>query len=302
LIVLFMPIEVGTAIEIFDQDGFHALDRRIMRIVFDVHNEFGRLLDESLYKCEIAARCAAAGILPAEREVRIRVSHKDFVKDYFMDLLFGRGFMLEAKTAERVVPPHRNQGINYLLLTGMQHGKLVNLRAERVQQEYLSTTLTLEERRRVRVVDREWSERSGEDRQLKAKVIELVEDWGAFLDVNLYREALIHFLGGIEKVSQKVGIFCGARRVGEQNLHLLNERSLFAVTAKPRGSGAFRDHLERLLHHTRMETIQWVNLNRHLIEFVTLSRRAARRTAPNQDHDRDAVIVASSRQRMETTE
>ena len=41
-----------------------------MGVVLDVHNEFGRLLDEDLYKTEIAARCADLGIPPAEREVR----------------------------------------------------------------------------------------------------------------------------------------------------------------------------------------------------------------------------------------
>src|SRR5439155_20791059 len=79
-----MPIEVSTAIQVFDQEEFHTLDRRIMGVVFDVHNEFGRLLDEDLYKCEIASRCVAIGLQPAQREVRIRVSHQSFIKDYFM--------------------------------------------------------------------------------------------------------------------------------------------------------------------------------------------------------------------------
>jgi len=86
-----MPIEVSTQILACEQEAFHALDRRIMGVVFDVHNEFGRLLDEDLYKAEIAARCADLGILPAEREVRIRVSHQSFVKDYFMDCSFATG-------------------------------------------------------------------------------------------------------------------------------------------------------------------------------------------------------------------
>ena len=67
-----MPIEVSTQIRAFNQEEFHALDRQIMRVAFDVHNEFGRLLDEELYKREIATRCLAMGIKPVEREVRIR--------------------------------------------------------------------------------------------------------------------------------------------------------------------------------------------------------------------------------------
>src|SRR6266567_2371985 len=131
-----MPIEVSTRIEPCDQETFHALDRRVMREVFDIHNEFGRLLDEDLYKCELAARCASIGVLPVEREVQIRVTHQGFVKDYFMDFLLCNGFMLEAKAAECLVAAHRGQSLNYLLLAGLKHGCLVNFRAERVQHEF----------------------------------------------------------------------------------------------------------------------------------------------------------------------
>ncbi len=267
-----MPIELSTEIQACDQEAFHALDRRIMGVVFDVHNEFGRLLDEDLYKCEIAVRCAALGILPAEREVRIRVSHQSFVKDYFMDLLFCHGFMLEGKAAERLVAAHRGQSLNYLLLAGLKHGRLVNFRTERVQHEFVSTTLTPEERRRFRVVERDWLEMNAQSRQLKAKALELLEDWGAFLDVNLYREALGQLLNGPEAGCQAVEVFSGPRRLGTQNLNLLTEDTAFAFTTKPQGTGPMRDHLQRLLYHTRLNAIQWINLNRHVVEFTTISK------------------------------
>jgi GxxExxY protein len=131
-----MAIEVSIPIEVFDQEQFHALDRKVMRIVFDVHNEFGRLLDENLYKHEVAARCTAIGLEPAEREVRVRISHGSFFKDYWMDLLICRGYMLEGKVAERLVAAHRAQSLNYMLLAGMRHGRLVNFRTERVEHEW----------------------------------------------------------------------------------------------------------------------------------------------------------------------
>ena len=268
-----MPIEISTDIQVYDQEEFHALDRRIMGVVFEVHNEFGRLLDEELYKGEIAARCVTLGLEPAEREVQIRVSHGNFVKDYFIDLLVGHGFMLEAKVAERLVAAHRGQSLNYLLLAGLKHGRLINLRTERVQHEFVSTTLTPEERRRFKVAASDWVEMNAESRQLKARMIELLEDWGAFLDVNLYREALVHFLGGSGSVCKAVEVFSGARRVGTQNLNLLHEDTAFALTTKQQGAGAMREHLERLLHHTPLKAIQWINLNRHRAEFTTLSRR-----------------------------
>ena len=120
--------------------------------------------------------------------------------------------------------------------------------------------------------------------------IELLEDWGAFLDVNLCREALVHFAGGPMKVCQAVGIFSGPRQSGAQNLNRLNEHTGFAVTSKPRGAGAMRDHLERLLRQTRLKVIQWINLNRHVVEFTTLSKeRRSDRIMAGQNHLSDAA-------------
>ena len=64
-----MPIEVATKIQMLEQEEFHALDKNLMGVVFDVHNQFGRFLDEALYKVEIAARWLAAGFDSVEREV-----------------------------------------------------------------------------------------------------------------------------------------------------------------------------------------------------------------------------------------
>jgi hypothetical protein len=64
------------------------------------------------------------------------------------------------------------------------------------------------------------------------------------------------------------------RALGQElwNLNLLNEDTGFALTTKPEGAGAMRDHLGRLLDHTRLKAIQWINLNRHRAEFTTLSK------------------------------
>jgi GxxExxY protein len=265
-----MPIEVYTEIRPCNLEEFHVLDRRIMGAAFDVHNEFGRLLDEELYKRELATRCLAMGVPSVEREVRIRVTHEDFAKDYSMDLLFCHGSMLEAKAAERLVAIHRTQAINYLLLAGLQHGRLLNFRTERLQHEFVSTTLTLEERRRFKVVDDEWVELNSASRRLKLELIELLDDWGAFLDVNLYREGLVHFLGGANSVCKPVEILSGEKAIGTQNLNMLGLDTAFALTMKPRQATIMRDHLDRLLRHTSLKAIQWINLNHHLAEFITL--------------------------------
>ena len=93
-----------------------------MHCVFAVHNELGRYFDEDIYRDEIARR--DPDVRP---EVLIEVTFRDFRKPYFMDLLASGGLVFELKTVEKLVHRHRSQLLNYLLLTGLPHGKLVKL-------------------------------------------------------------------------------------------------------------------------------------------------------------------------------
>ena len=204
-----------------------------------------------------------------------------------MDMLVCRGLMIEAKVAEALVGAHRVQALNYLLLAGMRHGRLVNFGTDRVQHEFVSTTLTPSERQRFVVRDREWAATNDGARLVRDKTLDLLADWGGFLDVNLYREALVHFLGGADRVNQPVEIFSGARPVAVQRVNLLDAATALAVTASPGASGAMRVNLERLLLHTRLECIQWVNLQRHRVEFTTITRRGAQRPV---DFSHDSVL------------
>ncbi len=267
-----MPIAIASPVRVFEQEEFHAVDREVMAIVFEVHNDFGPLLDEELFKREIASRWKEKGISAVEREVRIRVTHTSFAKDYFMDLVFAGGVMVEAKTVETLAPVHRSQSLNYLFLAGLKHGRLLNLRTERVQHEFVSTQLNPTSRRRFTLVDAGWRDLNQRSAWLKTIMVELLTDWGAFLEIGLYREALVHFLGGEPSVSRQVDIFSGERSLGTQRLNLLCEGIAFTVTAVRSDSVHIKKHFQRLLSHTRLDHVQWINLNRHQIEFATLSR------------------------------
>jgi GxxExxY protein len=267
-----MPIEVSTRILLLGQDEFHALDRKLMGIVFDVHNQFGRFLDEELYKREIAARWVEAGLGTAEREVQIWVTHETFHKYYRMDLLFNAALLLEAKTAATLGPAHRTQGLNYLFLAGMSHARLVNLRPERVEHEFLSTKLTPEKRRQFKIVEMDWSAVNAESTWLREKLVQLLNNWGAFLEAALYREALTHLLGGAERVITKVPVHSGSRLIGEQSVHLLTPDTAFALTALTANRSAMQDHQLRFLKHTPLRFIHWINLNHQEIEFTTLAK------------------------------
>jgi GxxExxY protein len=148
-----MPIEVDSEIRVFSEDEFHGLAEKVIGIVFDVHNDFGRLMDEEVYKQAICRRCEAADIIPARREVEIKVCYRDFEKQYYMDLLVAYGLMVEAKTVAQLNKAHQAQAIHYLMLAGMQCGLLVNLRPGKVGKRFVSTTLDFAERRRYFVRD-----------------------------------------------------------------------------------------------------------------------------------------------------
>jgi GxxExxY protein len=267
-----VPIEIqGGPLRVFSQDEFHELDHAVMAITFRVHNQFGRLLDELLYKREIAARCAESAI-PTEREVRIWVTHGSFTKEYAIDLVFSHGVIFEAKAVEWLAPAHEAQALNYLLLTGTHHAKLINLRPERVQWRFVSTKLTPELRRCITVDDSAWRGVNAPSQRLKEIMIELLRDWGAFLECGLYREALTHFLGGQEAVVRRIPVYSDEHAIGEQDVHLLSEDTAFAVSAVTESTDGMRTHLGRFLAHTHLQHLQWVNLNHHRIEFVTLSK------------------------------
>ena len=266
-----MPIEVeGGPLRVFSQDEFHRVDRAVMGIVFEVHNEFGRFLDEILFKREIENRACRRGI-PTQRERRIWVRHGSFEKLYRVDFVFSNGVIFEAKTVESLAPAHFIQTLNYLLLAGINHGKLVNLRTERVQWEFVSTTLTDQARHEFSVDDSNWLAVNLRSQFLKDNLISLVTDWGVFLETLLYREALTQALGGDANVIRRIPVFSNDCQLGDQEVHLVTDDTAFAITAVTE-SDEMRTHLIRFLGHTRLNHLQWINFNRHTLEFVTLSK------------------------------
>lgn len=264
-----MPIQLDYPIRAYDQEAFHAIDRKVMGIVFDVHNEFGPFLDELLYKREIATRCLEAN-LPVTREFGIHVSHGSFKASYFVDLLIAGGVVYEAKTAVSLAPPHKAQTLNYLYLTATHHGKLFNLRTPVVQWEFASTQLTNQRRREIQVVEIDWHPYHDSCRWFQSQMIALLEDWGAFLEITLYRNAITYFLGGPAQVIRPIPICSEQRIIGEQKCHLLAPDTAFAISAVTDDRRRMELHLSRFLKHTPLRSVVWVNLNHHQIEFSTL--------------------------------
>jgi len=254
------------------QEEFYELDYQVMGLVFDVHNDLGPLCDERIYQDELARRCRRAGIEDVLTEVPILVSHKDFSKKYYMDMLARGGGVYELKTVRSLAPEHKSQALHYLLLTGLTHGKLLNMRTPAVQHHFISTSLTPQDRHSYRIDDREWQGTDNGSKEFRLLLADLLSDWGAFLDIGLFYEAVVHFRGGEDSVVKRIDVVSNSRVIGTQRAHLLTPSTAFRISAVHRSPQSFEEHLRRLLSHTRLRAIQWVNLNRHTITFKTLLR------------------------------
>ena len=117
-----MPILLCRPIRRLSQREFGELAYVVMSHVFQIHDEFVRLFDEAIYKKELA--CRFPGV---ELEVPIQITHQSFQTTHYFDVLVDNGGPFELKTVEALAPYHTAQLLHYLLLTGLAHGKLVNL-------------------------------------------------------------------------------------------------------------------------------------------------------------------------------
>jgi GxxExxY protein len=261
-----MPIQPAIPIACIIQQEYHQIDERMVGHSMAIHNQFGRLLDEFVYKKELAERCSKDG-LPAQREVRIQVTHRDFVKDYFIDLLLCGSTIIEAKTAKETLEAHKGQGINYLLLAGTHHGSLVNFRLLSMKRCFLSTRLTHELRRQFKTIEAGWP-KDEDHARLRDCVMELVRDIGLGLDLPLYREAIAHLTNSPR---QLVPLKSDTSNLGHHEMTLLNDEVGIAITALPE-QDEFRTHLNRLLQITPLTGIAWINLKLGEIRFEHLKR------------------------------
>lgn len=267
-----MPIEPSVKIERISEQEFYAIDHEIMGAVFTIHNEMGRFYDEKIYQNEIAYRCQEMDLGEVLTEVPIRVSYRNFMKFYYVDLLVDGQIMYELKTVDSLLGQHRKQALNYLLLMGMGHGKLVNMRSSSVKHHFVSTRLTPEKRYDFTVNDDEWNDLDKDSIWLKHLMVDLLSEWGAFLDTNLFYDAISHFRGGIENNVGRVDVIKDSRLLGSQSTPILNNEVAFKLSSVTKSIQSYERHLRHFLNHTSLKAMQWINFNHHQIVFKTLSK------------------------------
>lgn len=263
-----MPISCALELRRFDYTEFQKLDYLVMQHVFASHNDLGYLANEQVYQADLAARLRAAG-LEVEREVPIRIVHRHWSKTLFLDFLVNAGAPYELKRQTALNEANTVQLLEYLYLLQLERGKLVNFGARSVQSEFINAAIPWEDRV---CFDIDRSRYVGPDMWVSL-VAELLQDVGLGLSLALYREALVELLGGEEVVQRMLPMRREEQAIGNQRFLVLDQRSAFAVTALTKGERALGEQLRRLLRFSPLECLQWVNLGRGKVQFVTIDRR-----------------------------
>ena len=106
----------------------------------------------------------------------IKVSHLDFRKSFYVDLILDDAVIYELKTEQALTGKHHQQTLNYLLMLGMQHGKLINMRSNSVQSRFVSTRLTPLSRYDCTIEDLDWQGLDEDSIWLKQILISLLMD------------------------------------------------------------------------------------------------------------------------------
>jgi len=269
-----MPIICPAHFRVLTDEEFRRFDYQAMRFVFACHNELGRLHDESIYQQTLVEYLAAAGLAPVQVEVPLTVRWREFRKDYFLDLVVQDCLLLELKTATILAGDHKAQLLNYVLLLGLRTAKLINFRPPQVESWFASTMLTLAERTQISADLSRWRNCSGRDEEFRTATTDLLRELGAYLDLALYEDLLTQFLGGEQRVAQLIEITRNGTVLGRQRCRLLAPDVAFKITAHGDERDQVESHLRRWLAHTGLRALQWINLNRTRVEFITLHRES----------------------------
>jgi GxxExxY protein len=232
---------------------------------FKTDGLLGRFLEEDIYQREIVRRLSIGQI-----EVPLTAAFDGFSKSYYLDLLVESAAIFEFKVVESLGNRHRAQLLHYLLLAELPHGKLVNLRSDLVEHEFINATLTREDRTDFEVFSKEWQTVAGEP-DIREWTIAAVRDWGTGLDVALYEEAVTHRLGGYAGETE---IILAGRVLGRQAVLLTAPNVAFKVTAIPQNAWKrLEDQIQRFLALTPLKAIHWVNVVRGSVSFKTFRQK-----------------------------
>lgn len=106
---------------------YNELTYKIRGCVFEVYNQLGPGLLESIYEKAMIYELQKAG-LSVKSQVHVPVVYKDVILEtnYILDILVEDAVIIELKSVEKVLDVHKKQLLTYLKITNKKVGYLIN--------------------------------------------------------------------------------------------------------------------------------------------------------------------------------
>lgn len=111
----------------------HELTYKIRGAIFNVHNELGPGLFESVYEAALIFELEEMG-LNVQSQLLLPVVYKNMVLEqgFRIDILVDNSVIIEIKSVEILQNVHKKQLLTYLKLASMKVGILVNFNVEKL--------------------------------------------------------------------------------------------------------------------------------------------------------------------------
>ena len=115
-------------------DEIEKLIKEVRQVAYELHVYLGNGLLEKVYENGLRHRLERAGFrVEAQRPLRV-VDEDGFVLgEYFADLVVDDRLLIELKSTRAIAPEHLAQTMNYLRITGIDVGLIVNFGAYRFE-------------------------------------------------------------------------------------------------------------------------------------------------------------------------
>ena len=262
-----MPVEVLGEVRAVKEQVFADVCYKVMGHVFSVRKTMGPFFREQIYQTKICESFQQTQV-----EVPIIVTHDSFRHEYFIDTVFDAVAVFEWKAVERIHSRHRAQLLNYLMLCELQRGKLVNLRPETIEHEFVNSPLSRKQRQSFNLDRSEFVPQGQSEREWADFMVAALRDWGTGLDLNLYESATEFVFGGAEKTLQEVAIHSGHQFLGNQKTRITPAGSIVKVTALNKQKQSYLKNILRFLRYVEIPVVQWLNIASDTVTFQTIRR------------------------------
>ena len=113
--------------------NLNELTEKIIGAAIKVHKTLGPGFLESVYQAALAYELKKANI-PFEKEKDLRVPYEDIILEvgFRCDFLIDKRIIVECKSVKEVTPLDHAQLLNYLKITGLQLGLLMNFNVRKL--------------------------------------------------------------------------------------------------------------------------------------------------------------------------